>query len=93
MKERIIRVLRTMNGVIVTQLDNSCGLSREADPLRTEINAALEILIEKEERCAQVLKDKKLQTDDQRREFKQRKQGLKEYGTAKKKRTRFSGNA
>ena len=83
----IIRILESMTP------EEKETLSREADPLRTEINAALGTLIEKEERCAEGLKGKKLQTDEQLREFKQRKQGLKGYGTTTKKRTRFSGNA
>ena len=83
----IIRILESMTP------EEKETLSREADPLRTEINAALGTLIEKEERCAEALKGNKLQTDEQLREFKQRKQGLKGYGTTQKKRTRFSGNA
>ena len=93
-----IQSLQKADGEIVRILDamtaeEKATLRREADPLRVEINAALENLIEKEERCAQDLKDRKLQTDEQLREFKQRKEGLKGYGAAKKKRTRFSGNA
>jgi len=93
-----IQSLQKADGEILRLLDAMTPeekeiLSQKAGPLRTEINTALENLIEQEEACATTLKDKKFQTEEQLREFKQRKQGLKEYGSARKKRTRFSGNA
>lgn len=83
----IIRILDAMTP------EEKATLSQEAGPVRAEINTALETLIEKEERCAETLKDKKNLIEDQLREFKQRKQGLQEYGSAKKDPRRFSGNA
>ena len=93
-----IQSLQKADGEIIRILDamtpeEKATLKQAAGPVRTEINTALENLIEKEERCAKALKDKKIQTEDQLREFKQRKQGLQEYGAAKIKRPRFSGNA
>ena len=93
-----IQSLKKADGEILQLLESmtseeKAALSREADPLRIEINAALGTLIENEEYCAEVLNDKKIQTDEQLREFKQRKQGLKSYGATQQKRTRFSGNA
>jgi hypothetical protein len=94
-KNPILQALQTLDEEMQPALKNMSDSDRqlmiqEGKELKDESAQTLEQLIAVEDACAKILKDKKEETLEQIKELQERKKGLRGYGQAGGKSSRFS---